>query len=226
MAIKYYTDKAIARVERIDIPSEAFAEVDLVKEVQNIRSGVVEVVGVKDVTIATGVVDVKEVEVIRSGVVEVVGLGEGIAQESTLTGIRGVIETHLPSIDSKITTVDTDNVILSTGKIGVISRDYLSDKVIDDVIAPGSVITGSTHISISRFGKITICGVAEFDGTIYVDCSPLGTNNYLKGVYEEAISSGKPFVVTFEDKFDYVLPRIENASTTTGIARVFVNRQI
>ena len=197
MAIKYYTDKAIARVERVDIPSEAFAEVDLVKEVQNIRSGVVEVVGT-----------------------------ESLAQENTLTGIRGVIETHLPSIDSKITTVDTDNVILSTGKIGVISRDYLSDKVIDDVIAPGSVITGSTHISISRFGKITICGVAEFDGTIYVDCSPLGTDNYLKGVYEEAISSGKPFVVTFEDKFDYVLPRIENASITTGIARVFVNRQI
>jgi len=225
MAIKYYTDKAIARVERVDIPSEAFAEVDLVKEVQNIRSGVVEVVGVKDVTIATGVVDVKEVEVIRSGVVEVVGT-ESLAQENTLTGIRGVIETHLPSIDSKITTVDTDNVILSTGKIGVISRDYLSDKVIDDVIAPGSVITGSTHISISRFGKITICGVAEFDGTIYVDCSPLGTDNYLKGVYEEAISSGKPFVVTFEDKFDYVLPRIENASITTGLARVWVSRQI
>jgi len=225
MAIKYYTDKAIARVERIDIPSEAFAEVDLVKEVQNIRSGVVEVVGVKDVTIATGVVDVKEVEVIRSGVVEVVGT-ESLAQENTLTGIRGVIETHLPSIDSKITTVDTDNVILSTGKIGVISRDYLSDKVIDDVIAPGSVITGSTHISISRFGKITICGVAEFDGTIYVDCSPLGTDNYLKGVYEEAISSGKPFVVTFEDKFDYVLPRIENASITTGICKVWINRQI
>ncbi|HDN73653.1 MAG TPA: hypothetical protein ENG16_01345 [Archaeoglobus sp.] len=199
MAIKYYTDKAIARVERVDIPSEAFAEVDLVKEVQNIRSGVV----------------------------EVVGLGEGIAQESTLTGIRGVIETHLPSIDDKITTVDTDNVILSTGKIRVISRDYLSDKVIDNLpVAPGSIVTGSTHISISRFGKITICGVAEFDGTIYVDCSPLGTNNYLKGVYEEAISSGKPFVVTFEDKFDYVLPRIENASITTGIARVFVNRQI
>jgi len=197
MAIKYYTDKAIARVERIDIPSEAFAEVDLVKEVQNIRSGVVGVVGT-----------------------------ESLAQESTLTGIRGVIETHLPSIDSKITTVDTDNVILSTGKIGVISRDYLSDKVIDDVIAPGSVITGSTHISISRFGKITICGVAEFDGTIYVDCSPLGTNNYLKGVYEEAISSGKPFVVTFEDKFDYVLPRIENASITTGICKVWINRQI
>jgi len=35
MAVVYYTDKAIARVERVDIPAEAFAEVDRIKNAQD-----------------------------------------------------------------------------------------------------------------------------------------------------------------------------------------------
>ena len=48
MAVVYYTDKAIARVERVDIPAEAFAEVDIVRRLDIKEDWCL---GVKDLTV-------------------------------------------------------------------------------------------------------------------------------------------------------------------------------
>jgi len=163
----------------------------------------------------------------------------GLAKESTVTGIRGVLDARLTKCDTdsvKVTTgrVDIANVPLSvtgtiaveTGYVGVRSHYMASVQVVTGLVNPGSIVTGTEHVAIGSYRTKTVVGRCYFDGTLHIDCSPSGTTNYFTDVYTASISSGTTFTASFTEAFDYMVVRIENTSSATGSANVWVVRQV
>lgn len=194
-------------------------------KVELVEAPTIEIGDINDIT---GVIYDKERH-ITSGKVDVTVIGDnvGLAKESTLS-----------SIDSKITKCNTDSVIISTGFTGVRltatdimlpvdmqARYYASSKEIDQLVNPGSIVTGANIIYTANFNSVTVMGRCEFDGILHVDCSPLGYN-FFKDVYVVNISSGQVFTASFSERFEHVVIRVENTTTTTGQAIVYVNRGV
>jgi len=106
------------------------------------------------------------------------------------------------------------------------ARYYESSQEINTLVNPSSVATGANFIAIANFETKTVVGKCDFDGVLHIDCSPSGTANFFQDVYKVPVSSGQVFTATFTERFDYMLVRIENTSTATGKAEVWVNRGV
>jgi len=106
------------------------------------------------------------------------------------------------------------------------ARYYLPSKEIDTLVNPGSIVTGVNHVSVSNFRTKTVIGKCNFDGTLYIDLSPSGTDNYFPDTYTKSVSSGVVFIASWTEAGDYCVVRIENSSTVTGKATVWVVRQV
>lgn len=119
-------------------------------------------------------------------------------------------------------TIITDTLFTITGAISV-AKSFSSTKVIDNaVVSPGGIVTGST-VRIAFYETKTVTGKSEFDGKLHIDVSPSGTTNFLQDIYVVNISSGVTFSASFTEVFDYMVVRVENTSTTTGIVNVWVD---
>ena len=140
--------------------------------------------------------------------------------------------------DGWLLTATTGKVAITTGWVGAhlvgtdimlpvdLQARYLAPvQVVNTLVNPGSIVTGSEHVSVANYRTKTVIGKCDFDGTLHIDCSPSGTNNYFTDVYTQSISSGSSFTASFTEAFDYVIVRIENTSSATGSAVVWVVRQ-
>ena len=101
------------------------------------------------------------------------------------------------------------------------SRYSFSIKIFDTVVSPGSVVA-TEGVRISPYLTKTVIGRCEFDGVLHVDISPSGTTNYFTDVYTVNVAANRVFTVSWTEAGDYASIRIENTSTTSGRAIIWL----
>jgi len=206
-------------------------------EVSNVPLPVTGIAAVESVAINSGIIDV--VREIGSGRIDISNIplpvtGTVTVEKTSITsgiidlvreigsGRISVVNPLSAAGNVKISIEESPITVPVTGNIAV-AKAFTSIKVLDNVTVPATGIVTGSAVHIDVYETKTVAGKTEFNGKVHIDLSPSGTDNFLQDIYVVDISSGQAFSASFSEAFDYVIVRVENTSTTTGSANVWVN---